>query len=48
MARAEEFARMRDLRSIAVGHLHGNEGAGRLYERLGFRAHYLERVKALD
>ncbi len=38
MAKAEEFARLRGLRSIAVGHLHGNEGAGRLYGRLGFHA----------
>jgi ribosomal protein S18 acetylase RimI-like enzyme len=35
------------LTSLALGHLVANEGAARLYERLGFRPHVTERVKWL-
>lgn len=48
MAEAESFARAQGLRSLVVGHLAGNEGAGRLYERLGLKPHLLERIKWLD
>jgi GNAT superfamily N-acetyltransferase len=48
MGEAESFARGQGVRSIAVGHLAGNLGAGRLYERLGFQPHAVERVKWLD
>ncbi len=48
MRAAEDFARSQGMRSLAVGQLAGNEGAGRLYERLGLRAHAIERVKWLD
>lgn len=48
MAGAEDFARGQGLRAIVVAHLAGNEGAGRLYERLGFSPHMIERQKRLD
>jgi ribosomal protein S18 acetylase RimI-like enzyme len=38
----------RGLRSLALGHLVANEGAARLYERHGYRAHVTERLKWLD
>lgn len=48
MAGAEDFARAQGLRAMVVAHLAGNEGAGRLYERLGFSPHMIERQKRLD
>jgi ribosomal protein S18 acetylase RimI-like enzyme len=48
MRAAEDFTRGQGLRSFAVGHLAGNGGAARLYERLGLRAHAIERVKWLE
>ncbi len=38
----------RGLRTLALGHLVANEGAARLYERHGYRAHVTERLKWLD
>ncbi|HXA27579.1 MAG TPA: GNAT family N-acetyltransferase [Candidatus Angelobacter sp.] len=37
MAAVEEWARGKGALSVALDHLHTNEGAHRLYERLGFR-----------
>jgi GNAT superfamily N-acetyltransferase len=48
IGQAEAFARAQGVRSLAVGHLAGNAGAGRLYERLGLKPHAIERVKWLD
>lgn len=48
MQAAEDFARAQGLRAMVVAHLAGNEGAGRLYERLGFMPHMIERQKRLD
>ncbi|MGL4975158.1 MAG: GNAT family N-acetyltransferase [Bosea sp. (in: a-proteobacteria)] len=48
MQAAERFTRAQGLRSFAVGHLAGNTGADKLYERLGLKAHAIERVKWLD
>jgi ribosomal protein S18 acetylase RimI-like enzyme len=48
MMAAEGFTAGQGLRSFAVGHVAGNEGAARLYERLGLKAHAIERVKWLD
>ena len=48
MAGAEDFARGQGLRAVVVAHLAGNDGAGRLYERLGFSPHMIERQKRLD
>lgn len=48
MRAAEDFTRGQGLRSFAVGHLAANGGAARLYERLGLRAHAIERVKWLE
>ncbi len=48
MQAAERFTRAQGLRSFAVGHLAGNAGADKLYERLGLRAHAIDRVKWLD
>ena len=48
MLAAERFTRAQGLQSFAVGHLAGNAGASKLYERLGLKAHAIERVKWLD
>lgn len=48
MRAAEDFTRGQGLRSFAVGHVAGNEGAARLYARLGLKTHAIERVKWLD
>lgn len=48
LAHAEAFARGQGVRAIAIGHLAGNEGASRLYGRLGFAPHAIERLKRLD
>jgi GNAT superfamily N-acetyltransferase len=48
MREAEAFARGQGLRSLAVGHLAGNDGAGRLYDKLGLAPHAIERIKWLE
>jgi len=37
MAAVDEWARRNGALSVALDHLHTNDGAHRLYERLGFR-----------
>lgn len=44
---AEEFVRGQGLSDILLGHLAANGDAARLYERLGYRAHVVERIKTL-
>lgn len=48
MQAAEDFTRGQGLRRFVVGHLAGNEGASRLYEKMGLKPHAIERIKALD
>jgi GNAT superfamily N-acetyltransferase len=48
MQGAEDFTRGQGLRRFVVGHLAGNEGAERLYKKLGLKAHAIERIKLLD
>jgi GNAT superfamily N-acetyltransferase len=44
---AEDFARGRDMPSIFIGVLAGNQPAGRLYEHLGYATYSIERMKRL-
>lgn len=44
----EDYFRSMNLKSAGIGVLADNMGAARLYERLGYRAHAVERVKWLD
>jgi ribosomal protein S18 acetylase RimI-like enzyme len=48
IAEAEAYARARDMRSILIGVLAGNDAADRLYEQLGYRTYTIERLKRLD
>lgn len=48
MQAAEDFTRGQGLRRFMVGHLAGNAGAARLYEKMGLAPHSIERVKTLD
>jgi ribosomal protein S18 acetylase RimI-like enzyme len=48
LAEAERLTRARRLNRLAIGVLRGNDGAARLYERVGFSPHSTELLKALD
>lgn len=47
VAAAESDARARGLARIMIGHLVGNEGAERLYARMGYAPYVVERIKRL-
>lgn len=47
MAEVDRVAREADVRTMAVGLVHTNEGARRFYEREGFRLFYLDMVREL-
>lgn len=44
---AEGFTRSQGLRHMLIGVLAGNDGADRLYERMGYRHYSTERLKTL-
>ena len=48
MRAAEDFTRGQGLRRFMVGHVAGNEGAARLYDKMGLAPNTIERVKTLD
>jgi ribosomal protein S18 acetylase RimI-like enzyme len=48
LVEAERLTRERRLGRLAIGVLHGNDGAARAYQRFGFKLHASEMLKALD
>ncbi len=48
MRAAETFCREQGIRSLVLSHVVGNDGAARLYDKLGLAPHAIERTKRLD
>jgi ribosomal protein S18 acetylase RimI-like enzyme len=48
MRAAETFCRGQGIKSLVLSHVVGNDGAARLYDKLGITHHAIERSKRLD